>query len=378
MPRRLVGATRSPRRKIAAGIVGLLTLLGAPLVSTAHAAVTATGQYMDGVSISNLQWGDWSHGVPLSVDVAITDTDPTLPNGPTPTGTITISYNIFGQAWPNGAVHYLGCSPLVLNSDGDARCVTTLPSDLPVGQGFTLWVMYSGDQTYQSNENLINYDRSQGPIQPGQAIGPVPSLGTPAAGPQGLTFPLTATIKDASDLTPYPSGRTPTGTVTVTTGIDGSNQDETCAVPLPASGSITCPVLYQQTGKQQQGVWVDYSGDSNWMEFYTVFNVSVPEQLTAGKQLHSQSGLGVVQPEATATDSQLLLSPKRTGNVPGPYRLIMQGDGNLVLYTSTNKALWSTRTAGHPGARLVMQGDGNLVLYSSTNKTLWDSHTVTK
>ncbi|OFA06927.1 hypothetical protein [Duganella sp. HH101] len=44
--------------------------------------------------------------------------------------------------------------------------------------------------------------------------------------------------------------------------------------------------------------------------------------------------------------------------------LVMQGDGNLVLYrTSDNAPLWHTSSWGHPGAVTVMQGDGNLVVY---------------
>ncbi len=46
----------------------------------------------------------------------------------------------------------------------------------------------------------------------------------------------------------------------------------------------------------------------------------------------------------------------------GRYHLVMQGDGNLVLYAN-GTAIWSTRTNGKSGASLVMQGDGNLVLY---------------
>lgn len=53
-------------------------------------------------------------------------------------------------------------------------------------------------------------------------------------------------------------------------------------------------------------------------------------------------------------------------------RLVMQQDGNLVLYAPAGQgALWSTGTEGNPGARLVLQTDGNLVIYSATGKPLW-------
>lgn len=45
-------------------------------------------------------------------------------------------------------------------------------------------------------------------------------------------------------------------------------------------------------------------------------------------------------------------------------RLVMQGDGNLVLYRQRDQyPLWHTSSWGHPGATTVMQGDGNLVVY---------------
>lgn len=52
-------------------------------------------------------------------------------------------------------------------------------------------------------------------------------------------------------------------------------------------------------------------------------------------------------------------------------RLVMQTDGNLVVYRAGNSVAWTSRTAGNPGARLVLQADCNLVLYSSANRPLW-------
>lgn len=95
----------------------------------------------------------------------------------------------------------------------------------------------------------------------------------------------------------------------------------------------------------------------------------------------------------------------------GQYRLIMQGDGNLVIYNQkTNRSIWASNTVrgtmsqfefqydgnlvvytmpGHTstwtsntndtgpvrlkGVRLQMQDDGNLVLYNAANRVLWAS-----
>jgi len=48
----------------------------------------------------------------------------------------------------------------------------------------------------------------------------------------------------------------------------------------------------------------------------------------------------------------------------GKYTLIMQGDGNLVLYTESNAPVWATRTQSSGAVRASLQDDGNLVLYT--------------
>lgn len=61
------------------------------------------------------------------------------------------------------------------------------------------------------------------------------------------------------------------------------------------------------------------------------------------------------------------------------YRLIMQRDGNLVIYDSGNRAVWASNTNGRgDGCRLVMQGDGNLVIYNPKNQPVWASGTAGK
>ena len=64
----------------------------------------------------------------------------------------------------------------------------------------------------------------------------------------------------------------------------------------------------------------------------------------------------------------------------GPYRVKMQTDGNLVLYDSTNKALWHSKTYGKGRGpyRAKLQPDGNFVVYDSANKALWASGTYQK
>jgi len=54
-------------------------------------------------------------------------------------------------------------------------------------------------------------------------------------------------------------------------------------------------------------------------------------------------------------------------------RLVMQDDGNLVLYNQYYQALWSSQTSGHGVAPFFffVQGDGNLVIYDSNDTPTW-------
>ncbi|MDN5856057.1 MAG: hypothetical protein L0K86_25095 [Actinomycetia bacterium] len=83
-------------------------------------------------------------------------------------------------------------------------------------------------------------------------------------------------------------------------------------------------------------------------------------------------------------DGNLVLYRTDTGearwasNTPGTpaNRAVMQGDGNFVVYTQMG-AVWASNTDGNPGAWVVLQDDGNLVVYSSAGAALWDSRTAT-
>ncbi|KAK4185373.1 bulb-type lectin domain-containing protein [Podospora australis] len=62
--------------------------------------------------------------------------------------------------------------------------------------------------------------------------------------------------------------------------------------------------------------------------------------------------------------------------VPNPKSLVMQEDGNLVIYDQAGKATWHTDTAdSSPGAHhiLCVQNDGNLVLYKG--EPIWSTNT---
>jgi len=73
------------------------------------------------------------------------------------------------------------------------------------------------------------------------------------------------------------------------------------------------------------------------------------------------------------SSSQILYKGEFIQSPNGRYKLVLQTDGNLVLYDK-KKAMWSTGTNGKNVKKLVMQSDGNLVLYG-TNGPVWATNT---
>lgn len=58
----------------------------------------------------------------------------------------------------------------------------------------------------------------------------------------------------------------------------------------------------------------------------------------------------------------------------GAYRLVLQDDGNLVLYAG-EQSVWATATDGQDVQRAEVQEDGNFVLYTP-DKPVWASQTA--
>ena len=52
---------------------------------------------------------------------------------------------------------------------------------------------------------------------------------------------------------------------------------------------------------------------------------------------------------------------------------LLQGDGNLVVYSSASQPLWASNTDRNPGAYLVVTDDGTLALISTAGGTLWSA-----
>jgi len=74
--------------------------------------------------------------------------------------------------------------------------------------------------------------------------------------------------------------------------------------------------------------------------------------------------------------NQALFAHEHVRSCNGRYTLWMQGDGNVVLYEeATGKPLWNTQTVGTVDPMLIMQVDGNFVLYDGAGTPVWHTHT---
>lgn len=86
---------------------------------------------------------------------------------------------------------------------------------------------------------------------------------------------------------------------------------------------------------------------------------------------------GLTNTDGVVTDTlmagTMLTSDTKITSKNGQHRLVMQGDGNLVLLTGPSTVRWHTNTHGNPGAFFAVQGDGNLVIYPTAGPYLWAS-----
>jgi hypothetical protein len=55
--------------------------------------------------------------------------------------------------------------------------------------------------------------------------------------------------------------------------------------------------------------------------------------------------------------------------------VVMQGDGNLVLYVPGGRPIWASNTNGSPGSHLILQNDGNAVIYRPDGHAIWATNT---
>jgi hypothetical protein len=111
------------------------------------------------------------------------------------------------------------------------------------------------------------------------------------------------------------------------------------------------------------------------------------DRLEVNQELRSDNGLYVlimqgdgnlVLYEGVATPPWRAVWATNTWNLPParrPIRADMQQDGNFVLYSATGPE-WASGTQMYPESRLILQDDRNLVIYDRNNTAWWASNTA--
>ncbi len=93
--------------------------------------------------------------------------------------------------------------------------------------------------------------------------------------------------------------------------------------------------------------------------------------LVLGASTFHSSQVVAAPPNDFLSLGQALNRGETLNSLTGKYRLILQLDGNLVQYNSSNQPIWYTGILDATADYLIMQHDGNLVLYNSSNQPVW-------
>jgi hypothetical protein len=99
-------------------------------------------------------------------------------------------------------------------------------------------------------------------------------------------------------------------------------------------------------------------------------------QLDAGPGLTSPNGSYQAMLDATGSLSVTATAGTSVWKSPAAgagAHLLMQSDGNLVLYSSSWTAVWNTATWGNPNDDLALRDDGTLAVLNPTGPPLWVS-----
>jgi len=253
-------------------------------------------------------------------------------------GTGPYTWSVTGGSPPSG---------LSLSSSGVLSGLATAPSSSP----FTVSLR---DATGAIVSDQVTLDVAPAPdtLAPGQQLNPGQSLWS---GPNGYW----AVMQGDGNFVVYDSAN---GQALWSTGTSTPGS----YIVMQGDGNL---VVYSPGGVAQWssgtwdnwGVYASMQGDSN----FVLYGPSGRALWDYGSGLLGTS-VSTLYAGQTLSAGQELWSPN------GAYEVVMQGDGNLVLYHN-GSALWATYSSGNN--HLSMQTDGNLVVYNSSDVAQWSSGT---
>ena len=228
-------------------------------------------------------------------------------------------------------------------------------------------IMIAPNQQYrlyqQSDGNLVEYGNGTAPFNAGTSV------------PGAHTV-----MQTDGNLVVYSAPGTPlfnTGTAG-NPGAYASLQSDGNLVVYSSDGSRALWAAYGLTNSLR------YSGGPAGQGTLTAFEDGNPADRVSGQYLSSPNSSTI----ALLAGNRLFVGGRNSGATFGTLpsstnspltQLVMQADGNMVLYAFTQGAapqavpVWSTVTNGNAGAYAAVQDDGNFVVYSLTGRPLWSS-----
>jgi hypothetical protein len=247
--------------------------------------------------------------------------------------------------------------------------------------------------TWSSSLVRVTIRASASPGEP-PATNPVTTPTTPTPPPPTVTTPT-----GPGDPTPAPPGNTLSVGQTLTPGEFLLSPDGQYELVMQTDGNLVeyqgSSVLWASGTGGDSGAWATMQADGNFVVYQgstAVWNAQTEGFDGGYVSLQDDSNLvvyssghpvwdrlsGYIGNELDTWELQpgaYLLSPN------GQYELIMQQDGNLVLYqggitcnvSCSGDALWDSGT-GSPGNYAIMQADGNFVVYQGST-AVWNSQT---
>lgn len=200
-----------------------------------------------------------------------------------------------------------------------------------------------------------------------------PKTNTPTSNPTNNTTSNTTSNTITSNTTTSTTiNKSSAGIEAVTNFVTG--QPVQCSTADPKGYPNNA--VYRYTGNNTINWYssneIALSWDPNWKQYKTIDCTS----LTLGPDMKINTNLGptLLPGKSIPQNSQL------TSN-NGKYKLLMQGDGNLVLYQTipSDKVVWATNTiSNNTPFMCLFQVDGNLVIYDGKSNVVWASNTAGK
>ncbi|MEU8718645.1 protein kinase [Streptomyces sp. NPDC048663] len=104
--------------------------------------------------------------------------------------------------------------------------------------------------------------------------------------------------------------------------------------------------------------------------------VSAPRTLKAGEYLQSAHAKLIIQKDGNLVVYDERNQPRWASHTSGQGNsLAFQEDGNLVVYEADGRAVWASNTDSSPGAHLELRADGDVVV-SAGDHDLWHTRTA--